>query len=74
MTCSDRTRDMWEQEYHAWVRLKDPTCNLFYIVVYIFEYMSHKGKGRAVVRQSEDTINSCCVTAKQVRMFDHNRR
>ena len=34
----------------AWVRLKGPICNLFYIVVYI------PHKGRTVAPQAEDTI------------------
>ena len=34
----------------AWVRLKGPVCNIFYIVVYV------PHKGRAVVPRAEDTI------------------
>ena len=48
----------------AWVRLRGPVCNLFYIVVYI------PHKGRVVKPRAEDTIRQLANLLQKVKKSD----
>ena len=45
----------------AWVRLKDPVCNIFYIVAYI------PHKGRTTSPKAEDTIEQLAKLLQKAR-------